>query len=482
MGICKCIAKSAQTPSALSLEFTSYKDAYEGNGGNLRDYKLEDPPLGQGAFGTVWKAVHIASGQLRAIKQINKLKANEDEYQQIINEVNILKSLDHPNIIKIFDYFEENDHLYIVTELCTGGELFDKIIQSNYFSEKEAALAMKQILSALNYCHQSKIVHRDIKPENLLYDHEGEDSQLKIIDFGTSLKYGNQKLEEKIGTVYYMAPELIDEKYDEKCDIWSAGVVLFILLCGSPPFDGETDDQIVKRIQQGNIYFEQQQWKSVSNEAKDLIMQLLNKNPKKRLSANKALLHPWIQKYTSEELEAPELKNVLNNMKHFRTSQKVQEAAFLYIVKQFISKEEKQELQRFFKFLDKNGDGVLTKQELLEGYKKVISQSEAELQVEQIMKQVDKNESGLIDYSEFVAATINKQKLLQQDILEQAFKAIDNDNNGAITVEELKHMFGAGNKIPSETWTKLMEEVDKNGDGVLSLQEFKEMMLKLQID
>lgn len=152
--------------------------------------------------------------------------------------------------------------------MCTGGELFDKLIEIKHFSEADAARIMKQILSALAYCHSNKIVHRDIKPENLLYENENKNSQLKVIDFGTSKRMKGDNLKEIIGTAYYMAPELFSEYYDEKCDIWSAGVVLYILLSGKPPFDGDTDDDIFESVKKGIYSLSTVEWLSISPEAK----------------------------------------------------------------------------------------------------------------------------------------------------------------------------------------------------------------------
>ncbi|CAD8047903.1 unnamed protein product [Paramecium primaurelia] len=475
MGSCQC--KQQQKEIECDEHRQPYKDIYESSQGSLNDYELIQPPLGEGAFGVVWKAKHKASGQFRAIKQINS--KHSDEYQNIINEVNILKSLDHPNIIKIFDFFEINQKLYIITELCTGGELYDKLMEIHNFTEVDAAKIMKQILQALAYCHNQRIVHRDIKPENLLYESDKKNSQLKVIDFGTSKRTTGKNLREIIGTAYYMAPEMFTEQYNEKCDIWSAGVVLYILLSGKPPFDGDTDDDIFESIKKGTYSLSSTQWLGVSPEAKQLIRKMLEYQESKRYSAQDCLNDPWILQYTKEEVKAPVLESVLTNMKTFRTTQRIQEAAYMYIIKQFATKEEKEELLKTFQSLDKNSDGVLTKKELLEGYMRIMPESEAILQVDQIMQSVDKNQSGIIDYSEFVMATINRKTALTQERLEQAFKVIDKDNSGTITIEELKQMFQSGNKLPQETWETLMSEVDKNGDGLLSLKEFKDMMLRL---
>jgi calcium-dependent protein kinase len=177
--------------------------------------------LGKGAFGHVKKGRHIKTGIVRAIKEIRKENFKKEQLEEIINEVGTLKTLDHPNILKVYEMYEDKKCVYIVTELCTGGELFEKIIQCGFLNEKKAAIILKQILSAIVYCHNYSIVHRDLKPENILYLNKSEDSQLKIIDFGTAKQknIGKDNLHDTCGTVYYIAPEVLLGDYNEKCDV-----------------------------------------------------------------------------------------------------------------------------------------------------------------------------------------------------------------------------------------------------------------------
>lgn len=157
----------------------------------------------------------------------------------MFSEVSVLKSIDHPNIIKLFELYQDDTNYYLITEHCQGGELFERIKSAENFSEKEAADYMKQILSAVYYCHERQIVHRDLKPENLLFDQKKQNANIKVIDFGTSRKFDpTKKLTKRLGTPYYIAPEVLKKNYDEKCDVWSCGVILYILLCGYPPFNG----------------------------------------------------------------------------------------------------------------------------------------------------------------------------------------------------------------------------------------------------
>ena len=186
--------------------------------------------------------VHRETGVQRAVKVLRKSNMDEDEKKMLFNEIHILKNLDHPNIVKMYESFEDEKRYYIVTEICKGGELFDEIIARGKFTEKDAAVLMKQVLSCVNYCHKNNIVHRDLKPENVLLEANKDFDQIKIIDFGTSLQFDPSKfLDEKLGTPYYIAPEVLNKKYNEKCDIWSCGVILYIILSGVPPFNGAND-------------------------------------------------------------------------------------------------------------------------------------------------------------------------------------------------------------------------------------------------
>lgn len=213
--------------------------------------------LGDGAYGVVHKALHKATGQLRAVKTLNKKKLHKSQAKKMLDEVEILKQLDHPNIIKVLEVFETSKAYHIVTELCTGGELFDRIIASKHFSENLAAYYMHQIVSAVAYCHERGIVHRDLKPENLLLENDSQEAMIKVIDFGTSCKVNPALPFSSItGTPYYIAPEVLLGKYNEKCDIWSCGVILFILLCGSPPFPGRNDREILDKVASGAFTFD----------------------------------------------------------------------------------------------------------------------------------------------------------------------------------------------------------------------------------
>ena len=441
-----------------------------------KDYDILET-VGSGAFATVKKVVHKLTNQTRALKIIKK--SEEEDQKNLIREVNILSKLVHPNIMQIFEYYEDETFFYIITEYCAGGELFNELIKKGSFKEIEASFIMKQIFSAVSYIHSNNIVHRDLKPENILLDTEEGKNIIKIIDWGTARYFDkNKKMNRISGTPYYIAPEVIMGNYDEKCDIWSCGVIMYILLCGYAPFNGETDEKIFEKIKLGKYTFPKKEWDYVSSEAKDLIKHLLEYNPKKRYSANDVLKHHWMIKGNiNVKIDKSFVLHSLVNMKKFHAERKLQQAALTYIVNNLLSKKEKKNLLEIFQSFDTNKDGVLSKREILNGYKAIMPFDDATKEVEKIMNTVDLDGNGTIDYNEFVLATINKKKLLDKEKLEQTFKLFDKDGNGFISKEEIEEVLGT--YIDSNELNKLFKEVDKNGDGQISLVEFKEMMIKL---
>ncbi|CAD8178240.1 unnamed protein product [Paramecium pentaurelia] len=451
-------------------------------------YKFLNPPLGCTVYGEVIKGIHQQTGKMWAVKRIKKSQTSKEEQEKLMNEVQILQKLDHHNIIKIFDFFQDDKFLYIFEELCDGGDLFEKIRQEGSLSEKKAADIMKQILSAVNYCHQQNIVlrllfyiieFRDIKPEKILYQSEKENSLLKFFDFENSTEFHvNQKLNQKIGTPYYIAPEILNKNYDQKCDIWSCGVILYILLYGYPHFDGKSEDKIIEKVKKGTYSFESNGLEDISKEAKDCIKKLLSYDPTKRYSAQQALQDPWIQKFTNiPEVEQQIIKKILINMINFKKLQKIQETCFKDIFNELAIEEEKQELLMVFQQLDTNNDGKLSRQELLMGYQKIMNVDQAVEVVDNILSQINKNNTGMINYTDFLIASIDKQVLLSQQRLQSTFKIFDIDKSGSICLDEFQSIFIG---ITDEMLKQIIKEVGQNQDGRISLKEFFKIMERIE--
>ena len=208
--------------------------------------------LGTGSFATVHLVKHKETGVIRAMKAIKKGTGLEDEdnEEEIINEINILMKMDHPNIVKIFEFYNSEKHFYLITEYCEGGCLYDLIIKNGPFTEIQASYIMHQLFSVVNYCHKMKIIHRDLKPENILVQkNDNGFVKIKICDFGTSLTFNRGEIQDKIvGSIYYIAPEVLQKKYNSKCDLWSCGVIMYILLTSVPPFAGNDNRTIIDKI------------------------------------------------------------------------------------------------------------------------------------------------------------------------------------------------------------------------------------------
>ncbi len=286
---------------------------------------------------------------------------------------------------------------------------------------------MKQLLSAVVYCHAKNVVHRDLKPENLLLDSQDKNALLKVIDFGTSQVFDpGKKMSAKIGTPMYIAPEVLSKSYTEKCDVWSCGVILYVLLSGTQPFAGASEFEIFQKIRKGVYSMSGQRWEAVSKAAKDLVKNMMLYDPKQRYTALEALSHPWIQSSCKEHLSPDSTRSLLNDLRTFNASQKLQQAALTYIVSQLISSKEKEQLQSVFLTLDKDKDGKLGKEELIMGFRETFGEGfPAEEEVEKVMEHIDIDRNGFIDLTEFVIATINKKNLLSNERLVTAFIMFD---------------------------------------------------------
>ena len=263
--------------------------------------------LGRGSFGTVYLVKHKDLTRYFAMKVIKKSSSkNNEEEEDLMNEIEILRKLDHPNILKITDFYSLKTEYNIITEYCQEGELFDEIKANAPFSEVMAAWYMNQILSAVCYCHSMNILHRDLKPENILIVKRQKNGYhpIKIIDFGTAKVFKKEKNEHLlIGSAYYIAPEVLSRNYTELCDLWSCGVIMYILLTGRPPFNGINEEEIMKKIKDGVYDMSRYPWGIISQEAKDLINDLLQIKPTKRITAEEALQHKWFNTNGVKQME-----------------------------------------------------------------------------------------------------------------------------------------------------------------------------------
>ncbi len=437
-----------------------------------KNYQIFDN-LGQGSYGKVKKVYHLKLGEFRAMKIVNK------KLHSSHNEIEILRKISHPNIVNIFEIYEDKTKYYIMSEFCEGGELFTAIAEKGFFNEFEASRIIKQILQAINYLHSNSIVHRDLKPENIMFMSNFKD--IKLIDFGTAIELPKRKkLTKLIGTSYYLAPEVIAENYDEKCDVWSCGIILYILLCGYPPFNGVSNNDIYNAIRYSKLNFNQNNWSNISKEAITLITKMLEKNPKKRISAEEGLNDFWFKKVSFNRKQTIGINQfeILERMALFVQQNKFKQAVLQFISTQFNLKKEEEELKQVFKEFDKEGKGVISREDFIETIDRLYGDVISLELMNEFYSNIDLDNSGSISYNEFLTSVIDSKKILTEDRLRKAFDMFDKDSSGTLDIEEIKGFFG-GNE---NTWKRVLKDVDTNGDGQVDFQEFKKMMIGFDPD
>ena len=455
-------------------------------------FYIREKTLGHGSYGTVYLVKHKQLHRYFAMKVIKKTHKNKSDEESLMNEIHILRKMDHPNILKMTDFYNQKKEYDIITEYCQEGELFNEIKAYAPFNETIAGYYMKQILKAVCYCHGMNIVHRDLKPENILIVKRMKNGchPIKIIDFGTAKIFSKEKRETLlIGSAYYIAPEVLDRNYTEKCDIWSCGVIMYILLTGRPPFGGNTDMEIMQKIKTGKFDLTKYPWGIISKEAKDLIKDLLQLNPGQRLSAEKALKHPWFQTKQVKQIES--MNNLtkhntiklVENLTKYRSDNILRCAVIAYLVHNNTQLKEAHEAIKLFNQIDENGDGRITKEELYNGLQHYLDKKGDELknEVELIFSHIDADHNGFIEYEEFIRAAIDKNYFLSDNFIKFAFSYFDRDGSGNITMEEVRNLFylNEKNKKSAEAEKQLknsFDEIDINHDGSLSFEEFVQMM------
>ncbi|GLI62801.1 hypothetical protein VaNZ11_005550 [Volvox africanus] len=430
--------------------------------------------IGKGQFGTCRIVTEKATGTKYACKSISKRRlCPQGSLVDVRREVQIMHHLaGHPNIVTIKDVFEDRSYVHMVEELCTGGELFDSIIERGHYSERDAAAAFRCIASVVAHCHNMGVMHRDIKPENFLLSSSTPDSIIKGTDFGLSVFFSEgQVFSEVVGSAFYVAPEVLRRRYDKRADVWSLGVLLYIMLCGLPPFYAETERDVFQAILTHKVLFDGATWSSVSEGAKDVIRKMLERNPRLRATATEVLEHDWVREDGTAE-EAPLNNEVVVRLQNFAALNKLQQEA-LKIIATHLPEPEITGLRALFMEMDSDGSGSITVEELRQALQRKGTLIPAE-ELERIMAQADISGDGVLDYEEFLAATMNLAKLERQENLYMAFKFFDTDDSGYITREELSQALC---KTCSATEIDaLLAQADSSGDGRIDYAEFCDLM------
>ncbi|KFK38456.1 hypothetical protein AALP_AA3G115700 [Arabis alpina] len=433
--------------------------------------------LGQGQFGTTFLCLEKGTGNEYACKSISKRKLLTDEdVEDVRREIQIMHHLaGHPNVISIKGAYEDVVAVHLVMELCSGGELFDRIIQRGHYTERKAAELARTIVGVLETCHSLGVMHRDLKPENFLFVSREEDSLLKTIDFGLSMFFKpDEVFTDVVGSPYYVAPEVLRKRYGPESDVWSAGVIVYILLSGVPPFWAETEQGIFEQVLHGDLDFSSDPWPSISESAKDLVKKMLVRDPKRRLTAHQVLCHPWVQ-IDGVAPDKPLDSAVLSRMKQFSAMNKFKKMA-LRVIAESLSEEEIAGLKEMFKMIDADNSGQITFEELKAGLKRVGANLK-ESEILDLMQAADVDNSGTIDYKEFIAATLHLNKIEREDHLFAAFSYFDKDESGFITPDELQQAceeFG----VEDARIEEMMRDVDQDKDGRIDYNEFVAMMQK----
>ncbi|KAK6126447.1 hypothetical protein DH2020_039835 [Rehmannia glutinosa] len=442
---------------------------------NLKDIYSLGRKLGQGQFGTTYYCLEKATNKEFACKTIAKRKlTTEEDVEDVRREIQIMHHLaGHPNVISIVGAYEDAISVHVVMELCSGGELFDRITQRGHYTEKKAAELARIIVGVVEACHSLGVMHRDLKPENFLFVDEEEDSPLKTIDFGLSVFFKpGETFSDVVGSPYYVAPEVLRKHYGQECDVWSAGVIIYILLCGVPPFWDETEQGIFEQVLKGELDFISEPWPSISESAKDLVRRMLVRDPKKRLTAHQVLCHPWVQ-VGGVAPDKPLDSAVLTRLKQFSAMNRLKKIA-IRVIAESLSEEEIAGLKEMFKMIDVDNSGYITLEELKKGLERVGANLK-DSEIVGLMQAADFDNSGTIDYGEFVAAMLHLNKVHKEDHMYAAFSYFDKDGSGFITRDELQQacaQFG----LEDVHLDEIIREADQDNDGRIDYNEFVAMM------
>jgi len=468
-------------PMGLKEEFKGFskQNFIKIDHGSIYDSYDLKARLGKGSFGEVWKAEEKISKNQVAVKIIPKknLKNDKEILNQIKIEYDLLKKMDHPNIMRIYGAFENQFNIYIVCELLSGDTILSKN-QNKVLNEKEVAFLFSQILKALAYCHERKIVHRDIKPENCVYD-DNTKTNLKLIDFGLSAVIHDDKgFKEILGSPLYMAPEIISNKlYNEKIDIWSLGIMMYIFLAGRYPYTATTREELNPQILSFNLLSSQlfsPSWSHLSDLCKDFLSRMLILDPDKRASAIQLLNHDYLTKeYPIKPISVETSKMIFNSFNEYYHLSSMQKMIRNLLVTHSTMNDNIKELNQIFMKIDTEKNGSISFKEF-----ESVSQPILEMlniskpQLLELFKQMDTDKSGCIDYSEFLTAMLNNYFLQDRLRLESAFNFLDRDKSGFITTEDFKQLFNGHYGAMQPMIEEMMKECDTQKDNKISLEEF----------
>ncbi|CAA0840933.1 CDPK-related kinase 5 [Striga hermonthica] len=437
--------------------------------------------VGRGHFGYTCRA-KFKKGELKgqeiAVKVIPKAKMTTAiAIEDVRKEVKILRALTgHSNLIQFYDAFEDHDNVYIVMELCEGGELLDRILsRGGKYAEEDAKAVMIQILNVVSFCHLQGVVHRDLKPENFLFTSKEENSLLKAIDFGLSdFVKPDERLNDIVGSAYYVAPEVLHRAYSTEADVWSIGVIAYILLCGSRPFWARTESGIFRAVVKAEPTYEEQPWPTLSLEAKDFVKRLLNKDPRKRMTAPQALCHPWIKNINGVKVPLDIL--IFKLMKAYMRSSPLRKAA-LRALSKTLTVDELFYLREQFAHLEPSKNGTISLDNIKAALKKNATDAMNESRIYDYLSSLSALQYRRMDFEEFCAAATSVYQLEALDRWEQharcAYELFDKEGNRTIMIEELASELGLSPSVPVHA---VLHDWIRHTDGKLSFLGYVKLL------
>lgn len=443
-------------------------------------YELGDE-VGRGHFGYTCAAKFKKGdnkGQQVAVKVIPKAKMTTAiAIEDVRREVKILRALSgHNNLPHFYDAYEDHDNVYIVMELCEGGELLDRILsRGGKYTEEDAKTVMIQILNVVAFCHLQGVVHRDLKPENFLFTSKEDTSQLKAIDFGLSdYVRPDERLNDIVGSAYYVAPEVLHRSYSTEADIWSVGVIVYILLCGSRPFWARTESGIFRAVLKADPSFDDPPWPLLSSEARDFVKRLLNKDPRKRLTAAQALSHPWIK--DSNDAKVPMDILVFKLMRAYLRSSSLRKAA-LRALSKTLTVDELFYLREQFALLEPSKNGTISLENIKSALMKMATDAMKDSRIPEFLGQLSALQYRRMDFEEFCAAALSVHQLEALDRWEQharcAYELFEKEGNRPIMIDELASELGLGPSVPVHA---VLHDWLRHTDGKLSFLGFVKLL------
>lgn len=427
--------------------------------GDLEDTYHIVRSIGSGAYGNILLAKHRATQVLRAVKRLHK--GNGANTQALLNEVSTLKQCDHPNIVKLFEVFENETHVFLINEYCEGGDLLDHVRKTSIVEESQIAEVMGQVLAGLNYLHMQKIFHRDIKPENLMVTH----GTIKLIDFGLAQSFDQQSCNTRaVGTSYYMSPEARAGNYSPACDVWSLGVVLSLMLLKRSPFMCKTNTSAIVKAREGILDFDRPEWIHVSSACKDLLGQMLDRDPKTRITAQSALLHPWLNKPAPVSLKLDCKAYTL-----FFSGCRLRKLLQVYLAytcdESYLS-----HFRPIFTALDTEVVGIVSSKEITQ--RMSCNGFCTDTTHAGVIGGVHEGSILQLQFSEFIALCSEGAFLASQDRIRDAFNLFDFDGTKSITAEKVRTVLWDFFQDKEECfWEELFADADVSGDGVVNAKQ-----------